>query len=135
MKSIEVFNYSEALKTRRDFLRSEKFMDEKRHLQMVKTCKVLILAFCISATGFLGIAIGESNAYHQELMDTLVPTHITVRSGETAWNIQRGLISQEYDVREVLYQVEKLNPGINIGNIRTGQTVIFLSENTDPTTK
>lgn len=51
---------------------------------------------------------------------------VTVSKGDTSWTIQSSL-APNYDTRQVLYLTGKLN-GKNMGNIKIGETLIFLKE-------
>lgn len=52
---------------------------------------------------------------------------VTIQKGETAWGIQSALISDSYDIRQVLFEVEKIN-GKKVGYLKEGDTITFLKE-------
>ncbi|WPS85401.1 hypothetical protein SMD22_01875 (plasmid) [Brevibacillus halotolerans] len=56
---------------------------------------------------------------------------ITIQSGETAWMIQRELTPNERDLRHPLYLAKSLNPGVQMGDLHVGQTLIMLKEKSD----
>lgn len=58
--------------------------------------------------------------------DNFEKVKVTVSKGDTSWAIQSSL-APNYDTRQVLYLTGKLN-GKNMGNIKIGETLIFLKE-------
>lgn len=52
---------------------------------------------------------------------------VTINRGETAWDIQSKL-TPDKDVRDMLFLVEKINNRFTMENIRSGETIIFLTE-------
>lgn len=52
---------------------------------------------------------------------------VTVKYGETAWDIQSELTPGK-DIREMLFLVKKVNNRFAMENVRAGETIIFLTE-------
>ncbi|ADO59457.1 hypothetical protein [Paenibacillus polymyxa] len=53
---------------------------------------------------------------------------VIIQSGDTAWKIQSKLTPNERDIRHPLYLAQSLNPGVQMGDLKAGQIIIFLKE-------
>lgn len=78
---------------------------------------IIILMF-ISVTG---TALGANNS---ESLTKPVYTEITIQSGDTLWNLAKEFGPDDEDVREVVYDICRIND-ISADSIYPGQTIMI----------
>ena len=78
----------------------------------------IAILMMISITGTL---IGANNA---ESLTKPVYTEILVQSGDTLWNLAREFGPDDQDVREVVYEICRIND-ISAASIYPGQTILI----------
>jgi len=70
----------------------------------------------------------RSEQYYQEELSKYDQVEVTLYQGDTAWQIQRELAPSSKDIRHELHLVRKLNGIDRLGNIKAGESLIFLKE-------
>lgn len=91
------------------------------------TLILLLISCTISIPVQKNKTIGSGfNSKDQEFLKEYEKVKITIKNGQTSWNIQQELTPNS-DVRKVLYYCEKIN-GKSMGNIKEGETLVFLKE-------
>ncbi|WCF11417.1 hypothetical protein NDS46_31155 (plasmid) [Paenibacillus thiaminolyticus] len=103
-----------------------------KRLFIVLTVIFIFLYGAISLIVNVAQAVPSWVNYYQEhtFKKTLAQyeqVEVVVQSGETAWGLQQEL-TPRMDVRELLYLASKLNPGINLGELQSGDRIILLKE-------
>lgn len=94
--------------------------------------RVKFLRFIVIVLVFIAIAISFTvsskglDSKKLSFVDQFEKTEITVKEGQTSWDIQKTL-TPNFDVRKVLYFAESLNDR-KMGEVKAGETLIFLKE-------
>lgn len=101
----------------------------RRQLQLRRRRSFLVLML-IGVVGFSIISFASNKtkptiSSHEKFLSSYNQVRVTIQKGDTSWNIQNRLTPDE-DVREILFNLIKLNGRDNMGNIKPGETVIFL---------
>lgn len=74
-----------------------------------------------------GIAQKSKEEYLEKELLKYDPVQVTVKKGETAWQIQQRLTPKENDMRHPMGLVEEMQgQEVDWGNLHAGETVIFL---------
>jgi hypothetical protein len=80
------------------------------------------------ANGLFDETVREENRISaiEEKIAKFDQVEVVVQKGDTAWTIQEKLTPNYGDMRDMLYYVEYVNKRNSIGDIKAGETLIFL---------
>lgn len=100
-------------------------MPEKRHNRKLFKRIAGAIAFTLALVTACGIGwyAGAKLAYEQKASE-IQKIHY-VEEGETLWDIASELASDEQDVREVVYDLQKLNGTAPDADINVGQKIVI----------
>nr|DAE69735.1 MAG TPA: LysM [Caudoviricetes sp.] len=100
-------------------------MPEKRHNRKFFKRIASAIAFTLALATACGIGwyTGAKLAYEQKATE-ISKIHY-VEEGETLWDIASELASDEQDVREVVYDLQKLNGIAPNADLKVGQKIVI----------
>lgn len=100
-------------------------MPEKRHNRKLFKRVAGAIAFTLALATACGIGwyAGAKLAYEQKTAE-ISKVHY-VEEGETLWDIASELASDEQDVREVVYDLQKLNGIAPDADLKVGQKIVI----------
>jgi len=100
-------------------------MPEKRHDRKLFKRIASAVAFTLALATACGIGwyAGAKLAYEQKTAE-ISKIHY-VEEGETLWDIAAGLSSDEQDIREVIYDLAKLNNIAPDADLKVGQKIVI----------
>lgn len=100
-------------------------MPEKRHNRKLFKRIAGAIAFTLALATACGIGwyAGAKLAYEQKTAE-ISRVHY-VEEGETLWDIASELASDEQDVREVVYDLQKLNGIAPDADLKVGQKIVI----------
>lgn len=100
-------------------------MPEKRHNRKFFKRIASAVAFTLALATACGIGwyAGAKLAYEQKASE-IQKIHY-VEEGETLWDIAAGLSSDEQDIREVIYDLAKLNNIAPDADLKVGQKIVI----------
>lgn len=86
----------------------------------IALASLTIITYALAANILTGI--------DREMAADYTPEYsVRIKAGDTVWHIARALNRQHYqgrkDIREIVYNIGKMNPGLNPGALRVGQTL------------
>lgn len=99
--------------------------EEKRHERKLFKRIASAIAFTLALATACGIGwyAGAKLAYEQKASE-IQKIHY-VQEGETLWDIASGLAGDEQDVREVVYDLQKLNNIAPDADLKVGQKIVI----------
>ena len=110
------------------YIKRVKIANKKRFLLALILMALIVFRIGLSMLVFVDKKIDEK-AFEKEqnFLSSFKKVEVVFEDGDTAWRIQEQLVPDE-DTRVLLYYVKELNKDVNWGNIRPGESLIFLEK-------
>jgi hypothetical protein len=98
---------------------------EKRHNRKLfkRIASAVAFTLALATACVIGWYAGTRLAYEQKTAE-ISKVHY-VEEGETLWDIAAGLSSDEQDIREVIYDLAKLNNIAPDADLKVGQKIVI----------